>query len=73
MGSVAEELFRLANCPVLTVGPRGVDTPPQHELKTILLATDFSADSIRAAKYATSLAEEFQARLIVMRCAIAGS
>jgi nucleotide-binding universal stress UspA family protein len=69
MGSVAEEIFRLANCPVLTVGPLGVDTPPQSELRTILVATDFSTDSIRATKYAISLAEEFEARLIAMHVA----
>jgi len=66
MGSVAEEVFRLANCPVLTVGPHGIDTPPNAELRRILLATDFSVDSIRAINYAISLAEEFQACLIAM-------
>lgn len=66
MGSVAEEIFRLASCPVLTVGPHGVDTPPRHTFRRILLATDFSADSIRAMDYGLSLAEEFQACLIPM-------
>src|SRR5512147_3053553 len=56
MGSVAEEVFRLATCPVLTVGPHGTDTPAQHKLRRILLATDFSADSIGALRYAISLA-----------------
>jgi len=66
MGSVAEEIFRLASCPVLTVGPHAIDTPPQRVLHRILLATDFSADSIRAMSYGLSLAEEFQACLIPM-------
>jgi nucleotide-binding universal stress UspA family protein len=69
MGSVAEEVFRLATCPVLTVGPHGIDTPPPHELRRILLATDFSADSIRAINYAISLGEEFQACLIAIHVA----
>ena len=66
MGSVAEEVFRLATCPVLTVGPHGIDTPARPELRRILLATDFSVDSIRAINYAISLGEEFQARLIAV-------
>ena len=66
LGSVAEEVFRLASCPVLTVGPHGIDTPARPELRRILLATDFSADSVRAINYAISLGEEFQACLIAM-------
>ena len=69
MGSVAEEVFRLATCPVLTVGPHGIDTPPQDKLCRILLATDFSPESNRATRYAISLAEEFQACLSVMYAA----
>jgi nucleotide-binding universal stress UspA family protein len=68
-GSAAEEIFRLTKCPVLTVGPRSVDTPPQHELDTILLAIDFSDESIGTVKYASSIAEEFQSRLIAMHVA----
>jgi nucleotide-binding universal stress UspA family protein len=69
LGSAAEEVFRLSNRPVLTVGPHGTDTPPKREMQSILFATDFSADSARAMNYAISLAEEFQARLIVMHVA----
>jgi nucleotide-binding universal stress UspA family protein len=70
MGSVAEEVSRLAPCPVLTVGPHGSDTPPQHQFRRILFATDFSADSVRAMDYAISLAEEFEASLTVMHVAV---
>jgi len=73
MGSVAEQLFRQARCPVLTVGPkacnrvircRGDDIRVVDvELKQILLAVDFNPESLRAAPFAISRAEEFQARL----------
>ena len=76
MGSVAEEILRQARCPVLTIGPRasgglkqefeldGKDLAPQEiEFREIIFATDFSPESVAAAKFAISLAEEFQARL----------
>jgi nucleotide-binding universal stress UspA family protein len=67
MGSVAEELFRLAACPVLTVGP-GVAPKAEEvaEFHRILYATDFSAESQAALPYAVSLAQENQARLTVL-------
>jgi len=52
---------------VLTIGPRV--TPPTNDdvaFKCILFATDFSAGSLRALPYALSLAEENQARLILL-------
>lgn len=71
MGSVAEEIFRLAPCPVLTVGPhvRGraaADPEAPAELRHIVHATDFSPASARAAAYALSLAQEYQARLTLL-------
>lgn len=67
MGSVAEEIFRMAPCPVLTVGPR-VDSGPLWEgrLREILFATDFETESMAAARYAVALAQEFQAHLTLM-------
>jgi nucleotide-binding universal stress UspA family protein len=66
LGSVAEELFRKAACPVLTVGPQSHAHPnPTGEIKNILFATDFGPRSA-AAPYAMSLAQEFQARLILL-------
>jgi nucleotide-binding universal stress UspA family protein len=64
MGSVAEEIFRRAACPVLSVGPN-VSCEPNDEIKfrRILFATDFSEDSLAALPYAISLAEEDQAQL----------
>ncbi len=67
LGSAAEEIFRRAACPVLTVGPK-LTPHPRHEseLACILFATDFSAGSIHALPYAFSLAEENHARLILL-------
>jgi nucleotide-binding universal stress UspA family protein len=67
LGSVAEEIFRTVPCPVLTVGPRAsMPNGTAGEFQSILYATDFSAESMGAARYAVSLAQEFQARLILL-------
>jgi len=79
MGSVAEEIFRQASCPVLTVGPRVAganrvlearhdhDVPPvQIKFRRILYATDFQPESAKTVSYAISLAREFQARLTLL-------
>jgi nucleotide-binding universal stress UspA family protein len=68
MGSVAEEILRLARMPVLTVGPESREIPPEHKPKKILYATDFSIDSARAMAYALSLAQEFGAVLLSVHC-----
>lgn len=65
-GSVAEEIFQLASCPVLMVGP----SVPSHrdipvELKRILYATDFTFESVVAVHLAISLALEYGAQLIL--------
>jgi nucleotide-binding universal stress UspA family protein len=67
MGSVAEQIFRQAACPVLTVGP-GSGLKP-HQTWTpgrIILATDFSKGSFHALPYAIALAEENHAELILL-------
>jgi nucleotide-binding universal stress UspA family protein len=67
LGSAAEELFRLAWCPVLTIGP--AVTPATEVAATfrhILFATDFGAASLRALPYAISLATENQADLTLL-------
>lgn len=67
LGSVAEEIFRTATCPVMTVGPHSDSSRRAgSEFREILYATDFSPESHRAAAYAVSLAQEFQARLILL-------
>lgn len=63
-GAVAEEVLRLAPCPVLTVGPQCHGISTEHKPRRILYAADFSADSVRALAYAVSLAEAFGASLV---------
>ena len=65
-GSVADEIFQHAPCPVLTVGP----SVPSHrdtpvEVKRILYATDFTFESVVAVHLAISLALEYGAQLIL--------
>src|SRR6202521_2507303 len=77
MGSVAEEIFRQATCPVLTVGPgvpklsrvpvrrHGAELAPANlEFRHVLYATDFTPHSLAGASYAFSLAGEFRTQLI---------
>jgi nucleotide-binding universal stress UspA family protein len=64
LGSTAEQLVRNAVCPVVTVGPKA-RKPEDAPLvfRSIVYATDFSAEAARAAVYALSFAEDSQARL----------
>ncbi len=67
LGSVAEEIFRAAPCAVLTVGPYSPVLPPAGgKFRQILYATDFSPESMAAAPYAISMAQEFQAHLTIL-------
>jgi nucleotide-binding universal stress UspA family protein len=69
LGSVAEEIFRRAVCPVLTVGPKCVPAAKNGagvRFRTILYATDFSPEAGAAAPYALSLAQEHSAKLVLL-------
>lgn len=79
LGSKAEEILRQATCPVLTVGPKiggrakltaieneGNLAPVEISLRQIVYATDFSPESLAAAPFATSLAQEFQTKLTLL-------
>ena len=67
MGSVAEEIYRRATCPVLCVGPKVPhESKLAPEFRRILFVTDFSAASRAALPYALTLAEESQARLVLL-------
>ena len=68
LGSVAEEVFRMAPCPVLTVGPKASEMRSMDvHLDQILYPVEFVPDTSDAAAYAVSLAEEFHAKLTFMK------
>jgi nucleotide-binding universal stress UspA family protein len=67
LGSISEELFRSAHCPVLTTGPGAGGRPNQEmRFRNILFATDFSKGSLSALPYALSFAQEEQAKLTLL-------
>jgi len=67
IGSAAEEIFRQANCPVLTIGPN-VDPARavKQKMDKILFTTDFSTGSARALDYALKLTAEHDAQLLMV-------
>ena len=67
LGSGAEEIFRKAKVPVLTIGPVAPKEPWfEIEFKNILFATDFGKGAEREATYAFSLAQEHRSRLTLL-------
>lgn len=69
LGSVAEEVFRHADCPVLTVGPHSYREGRiglNGESRSYVFATDFSDASLAALPHAVSLARRTKARLILV-------
>ncbi len=67
LGSGAEEIFRRAPCPVMTVGPRFSSDPSRTaEWKKILFAADLEHTNVRAVAYALSLAQEYQSHLTLL-------
>jgi nucleotide-binding universal stress UspA family protein len=67
LGSVAEEIFRRTSVPVLTIGPsvrKGIHSGGQF--RCVLFATDFTKEAQAAAPYAISMAQENQARLLLL-------
>ncbi len=69
LGSVAEDVFRHAECPVLTIGPHATRWEIDGNLRHILFATDFGPESVHGLPYALSLAEENRARLTLLHVA----
>jgi len=69
LGSIAEEVFRIAPCAVLTVGPKTPPVAADAKVQHILYPVEFAPDPSDAAKYAISLAERYGARLTVMNVA----
>jgi len=70
LGSAAEEVFRKASCPVLTVGPHAShNTERRMAMKQIVFATDFSPESLAALPFAVSLAQEHESKLTLLNVA----
>jgi nucleotide-binding universal stress UspA family protein len=65
LGSNAEKIYRLASCPVLTVGPNAHGQ--NWGLRRILCPVDLAEHHAYALHYALSLAEESQAQLILLQ------
>jgi len=66
LGSIAEEVFRMAPCAVLTVGPKTAPIGSSIKLRHILYPVEFAPDRSDAAKFAVSLAERYGAKLTIM-------
>jgi nucleotide-binding universal stress UspA family protein len=65
-GSIAEQIFRQADCPVLTFGPCSHDRPwfkTSGTRPTFLFATDFGHASLRALPQVIAAANQFGATL----------
>ncbi|MBE9510327.1 MAG: universal stress protein [Bacteroidetes bacterium] len=65
LGSIAEEVVRLAPCPVFTIREQKEHLPIET-IERILVPIDFSDYSLQALKYATELAVSYKARLQVL-------
>ncbi len=66
LGSIAEDIFRRSPVPVLTIGPSAcVGLHNGGHFHCVLYATDFTPESMAAAPFAISLAQENRARLIL--------
>jgi nucleotide-binding universal stress UspA family protein len=66
LGSVAEEVSRLAPCAVLIVGPHVPAAASDFTFRHILYATEFSAGSLNALRYALSIAQKHRANLTLL-------
>ncbi|HXZ79620.1 MAG TPA: universal stress protein [Terriglobales bacterium] len=67
VGSIAEEMVRLAACPVLTVGPNSiVSAALTGEFHKVLFATEFGPASEKAVPYALFFARESGGELILL-------
>ena len=70
MGSVAQRIFNVAPCPVLSVSPRaGKPSGAAEKFAKILYPTDFSEESLRALPYALSLARIDGSTLVLLHAA----
>ncbi|MGC1872943.1 MAG: universal stress protein [Acidobacteriaceae bacterium] len=63
-GSVAESVLRRVTCPVLVIGPHCSEN--LEPIRSIVFATGLETRAFRAAQYASSIAEEVNARLTLL-------
>jgi len=69
LGSVAEQIFRRADCLVVTVGPGSYQeslVEKTEAKRPFLMPTDFGPGSLRALPHAISFANQFGTKLIVL-------
>jgi len=68
VGSIAEEVFRRVQRPVLILGPDCSQTElaPQKQFERVLYATDLSAVSLTALQYASGISHDHEAQLIAL-------
>lgn len=69
LGSGAEQIFREAQCPVMTIGPR-VRTNLPVEFRRIFFAMDFTETSMQAYPYATAFARQNHCLLNVLHVVV---
>ncbi len=65
LGSVVEEMCRVATCPVLTVGP-GLAPTREMKIDQIVLPTDLSLESKKILPYVKEIAAEYRAPVTVL-------
>ena len=68
-GSIAEQIFRQADCPVLTFGPYSHERPwfnTSSTHPTFLFATDFGHGSLHGLPQAIAAANQFRAKLALL-------
>lgn len=67
MGSVADEILRLAELPVLLVGPEvRMTAEAEVNVRQVMYGVDFSPGSGRAMRYAGALAKAWEAKLLLL-------
>lgn len=69
LGSVAEQIFRHADCFVVTVGPGSHEESlieKTEPVRPFVFPTDFGPASLHALPHAVSFANHFQAKLVVL-------
>jgi nucleotide-binding universal stress UspA family protein len=67
-GSVAEEVFRRVQWPVLLLGPASsqAEAAPQKQFERVLYGTDLSAVSVAALQYAAGISHDHEAQLTIL-------